>query len=304
LQYFRNDVKIVPILLGHASAESYEEIGREIADAVKEYGQEVVIIASSDMTHYEPQTSAQSKDNQAITAILDFNEEELLKKVEKLNITMCGAASVTCLITAARELGATAAELVKYQTSGDVTGDYSSVVGYAGIILKITHPLVNLAREAVTSYIKDDKVLKPSELAPEMKGKAGVFVSIHKHGDLRGCIGTIEPTSPNIAGETIRNAISSATKDPRFPPITREELNQLDYKVDVLSPPEPAKSTMELDPKKYGVIVEAGLRRGLLLPNLEGVNSAAQQIDICRHKAGIDPDEPVKLYRFEVKRYQ
>jgi AmmeMemoRadiSam system protein B len=136
LQYFKSDFKLVPIVLSFASGAIYEEIGREIAKAVKELGKKVVIIASSDMTHYEPEESAQEKDNQAIEAILDLNEDELLRRVEELNISMCGYAPAVSLIVAAKELGATEAKLVKYQTSGDVTGDYSSVVGYAGIIIK------------------------------------------------------------------------------------------------------------------------------------------------------------------------
>jgi AmmeMemoRadiSam system protein A len=136
-----------------------------------------------------------------------------------------------------------------------------------------------------------------------MKGKAGVFVSIHKGEDLRGCIGTIGPTEENIAKEIVQNAVSAATKDPRFPPVSPDELNELNYKVDVLTEPEPIQSPDQLDPKKYGVIVEAGWRRGLLLPDLEGVDSVDYQIEICRAKAGIGQKEPVKLYRFEVKRY-
>ncbi|TET85236.1 MAG: AmmeMemoRadiSam system protein A, partial [Desulfobacteraceae bacterium] len=144
----------------------------------------------------------------------------------------------------------------------------------------------------------------PEELTPEMKGKAGVFVSIHKFGGLRGCIGTFEPTQQNVAEETIANAISSATRDPRFPPIAPSELEDLSYSVDVLTAPEPIDSQDQLDPRKYGVIVEVGFRRGLLLPDLEGVDTVDHQIDICRQKAGIASAEPIKLYRFEVKRYK
>jgi AmmeMemoRadiSam system protein A len=138
-----------------------------------------------------------------------------------------------------------------------------------------------------------------------MSEKAGVFVSIHKkNGDLRGCIGTFEPQQKNVAKEVIANAVSAATRDPRFEPVSPEELDNLEYSVDVLTPPEPIKDESQLDPKKYGVIVEAGWRRGLLLPDLEGVDTVDYQIDISRQKAGIGPNEPVKLYRFEVKRYK
>ncbi|MEE8418790.1 MAG: AmmeMemoRadiSam system protein A, partial [Dehalococcoidales bacterium] len=201
-------------------------------------------------------------------------------------------------------LGATGAELVRYQTSGDVSGDYASVVGYAGIIITGASPIVKLARQAVEAYIREGKTFQPSELVPEMKEEAGVFVSIHKHDDLRGCIGTFEPTKGSIAEEIVTNAISSATRDPRFHPVTVDELKNLDYSVDVLTKPEPVENRDLLDAKKYGVIVQAGYRRGLLLPDLEGVETVEQQIDICRQKAGIGPSEQVILYRFEVKRYK
>jgi AmmeMemoRadiSam system protein A len=167
------------------------------------------------------------------------------------------------------------------------------------------HPIVALAKDTVERYVKDGKKQSPPKaLTPELKERAGVFVSIHKLGALRGCIGTFEPQQPNVAGEIITNAISSATQDPRFDAVTPDELKDLDYSVDVLTSPEPVADKSQLDPKRYGVIVEAGWRRGLLLPDLEGVDSADEQIDICRQKGGIGPDEPVQLYRFEVKRYK
>ena len=166
------------------------------------------------------------------------------------------------------------------------------------------HPIAELAKKAVETYVKEGNTIQPEELTTEMKEKAGVFVSIHKGDELRGCIGTFEPAEKNVAEEVIANAISSATKDPRFSPVTLEELEDLSYSVDVLTTPEPIESKDELDPKRYGAIVEAGWQRGLLLPDLEGVDSVDYQIDICRQKAGIAPDKPVKLYRFEVKRYK
>jgi len=166
------------------------------------------------------------------------------------------------------------------------------------------HPLTKLAKETVETYVRNRKLPQPKELTPEMKEKAGVFVSIKKHGSLRGCIGTFEPTTVNVAQEIISNAVSSATRDPRFAPVTPAELPDITYSVDVLTSPVPVNSIKELDPRKYGVIVECGGRRGLLLPDLEGVDTVEQQIQICRQKAGIYPDEPVKLYKFEVKRYR
>jgi AmmeMemoRadiSam system protein A len=166
------------------------------------------------------------------------------------------------------------------------------------------HPLVQLAKKAVEGYVNGSEVVDPGELIPEMKERAGVFVSLKKHGQLRGCIGTFEPTQVNVAGEIIQNAISSATGDPRFSPVRPGELNELEYSVDVLTAPEPVDDISQLDPKKYGVIVEAGRRRGLLLPDLEGVDSADMQIEICCQKAGISPSESVTLCRFQVRRYR
>lgn len=168
----------------------------------------------------------------------------------------------------------------------------------------MAHPLVNLAREAIGTYLKDKKILDmPSELTEEMKQRAGVFVSLHRQGALRGCIGTFAPTQDNVAREVIMNAISASTMDPRFAPMEISELEGLEISVDVLSPPEPAKDISELDAKKYGVIVTAGSKRGLLLPDLEGVDTPEQQISICRQKAGISEKEPVQLAKFMVKRY-
>ncbi len=166
------------------------------------------------------------------------------------------------------------------------------------------HPLVGLARDAIVHYVREGKTINPpKELSPDMQQRAGVFVSLHAHGNLRGCIGTFQPTSPNVAQEIIQNAISAATRDPRFPPVRPDELEGLDISVDVLSPPELIESMSELDPKRYGVIVESGWRRGLLLPDLEGVDTVEYQVEIARRKAGIGSREPLRLHRFEVKRY-
>jgi AmmeMemoRadiSam system protein B len=136
IQYFKKAFKIVPIVIGHANLSLYREVAKAIADAIKEYRQDVLIVASSDMTHYEPQDEAQRKDRIAIDAILKLDEELLLKKVEECNISMCGYAPTVVMLIAVKSLGAKSAKLIKYQTSGDTSGDYSAVVGYAGIIIK------------------------------------------------------------------------------------------------------------------------------------------------------------------------
>ena len=166
------------------------------------------------------------------------------------------------------------------------------------------HPLVQLARKTIETYIKDGTIYgPPKEFTQEMKEKAGVFVSLHRQGQLRGCIGTFAPTTENVAQEVVRNAIESSSRDPRFPPMQADELKDLEISVDVLSQPVPAKSVKELDAKKFGVIVKSGQKRGLLLPNLPGVNTPEEQIAICKKKGWIADDEPIELFKFEVKRY-
>lgn len=164
---------------------------------------------------------------------------------------------------------------------------------------------MKLARRTIDSYVKEGKVIEPpAELTDEMKKKAGVFVSLYIKGSLRGCIGTFASTTKNVAVEIIRNAIESSTRDPRFPPVRADEVQELKISVDVLGDPEPVNSVAELDAKKYGVIIGNGGRRGLLLPDLPGVNSPDEQIAICRRKAGIGDNEDLELFRFSVRRYK
>lgn len=167
------------------------------------------------------------------------------------------------------------------------------------------HPLVRLAKDAVELYIREKRTLpvRIDALPDDLKLRAGVFVCLKINGMLRGCIGTFQPTEPTIAQETVRNAISAATCDPRFSCIRNEELGSIEYTVDVLTPPEPVADARELDPRRYGVIVQWGNRRGLLLPDLEGVDSVEHQIGIAMQKAGIPQGAPVTLLRFEVRRY-
>jgi len=164
---------------------------------------------------------------------------------------------------------------------------------------------VRLARQTLETYIRTRKkiTLPPGLPAETLTRRAGVFVSLKKHGRLRGCIGTIEATTACVADEIVENAISAGTRDPRFDAVEEGELAELVYSVDVLSPAESVDSPEQLDAKRYGVIVSCGHRRGLLLPNLEGVDTVEQQLSIAMKKGGISPGEPYTLQRFEVVRH-
>jgi AmmeMemoRadiSam system protein A len=166
-------------------------------------------------------------------------------------------------------------------------------------------PYVKLARESLEYYIKHHKQMQiPIDIERQLvKEKAGVFVTLHLNGKLRGCIGTIQPTTSSIAEEIIQNAISSGTRDYRFAKVRLNELDRIEYSVDVLKTPESISDASELDVKTYGVIVSNQYKSGLLLPNIEGIETVEEQIRIAKMKAGIKDDEPYQLQRFEVVRH-
>ena len=164
---------------------------------------------------------------------------------------------------------------------------------------------VSLAKQALETYIINGETISPMPGLPKdmIERKAGVFVLIKNNGQLRGCIGTIRPTRENIAQEIIQNAIAAGTRDPRFYPVSRDELKNLSYLVDVLKEFEPVETIKKLDKDKYGVLVTSQNRSGLILPGLEGIETVKHQIYIALERAGIGPSEPYDIYRFKVERY-
>lgn len=164
---------------------------------------------------------------------------------------------------------------------------------------------VQLARKSIIYYLENNKIMALPNNLPEslIENRAGVFVSLKKDRSLRGCIGTFLPTKNNIALEIIDNAVSASTRDPRFPSILLNEVDSLTISVDILSQPEEVEDISQLDPRKYGVIVSSGYKKGLLLPDLEGVDTVEYQLEIARQKANISANENYKIQRFEIKRY-
>ncbi|MCL2474627.1 MAG: AmmeMemoRadiSam system protein B [Chloroflexi bacterium] len=306
LQYLNPRVQILPIVVRSTSPIAYEQMGEEIAQTVIASGRKCILLASGDMTHYEPVEQAETKDRMAIEAILKMDVKLLNDVVDENHVTMCGVAPASIVIAAARALGVRSCRLVGYATSADYGGDKNSVVGYAGLVFTNhrIHPLAELAEKAVWAYVLRGERIHDIPPHPDMKKQNAVFVSIKRGGNLRGCIGTILPQYQMVGEEIISNAIAAATQDPRFPPVKPDELPQLDFSVDVLTTPTLVQSLVELDPKVFGVIVESGHRRGLLLPDLEGVDTVEQQLSIARQKGGIGLQDAVKIYRFSVERYK
>ncbi|MBO5994921.1 MAG: AmmeMemoRadiSam system protein A [Firmicutes bacterium] len=325
--------KLVRIGLSGLPLTDHYRFGQMIAKAVEQTGRRIVIVASGDLSHKlqdygpygyapeGPEYDSRIMDVMGRTAfgeLLDFSEDFCDKAAE------CGHRSFV-IMAGAMDGRAVKAEILSHQ---DVTGvGYGTGMFWPGEADESRHFLkdylakeaakaealrssedeyVKLARNSLETYIKTGRKLPvPEDLPEELTGtQAGAFVSIHKNGRLRGCIGTIQATRDSLAEEIINNAISASTQDPRFPAITEDELNMLEINVDVLGEAEYIYSMDQLDPKRYGVIVTKGYRRGLLLPDLDGVDTAEDQVNIAKKKAGIRPDEDVKLQRFEVIRHK
>jgi AmmeMemoRadiSam system protein A/AmmeMemoRadiSam system protein B len=308
-------VPLVPLTFSWLPLTTHFAFGQAIRRAAEKVGKRTAIIASGDLSHrlipsapagYDPQGKV--FDEKLVEAVGRLDIEGILNFDPRLieRAGECGLRSIVILLGALEGLPVRS-RVLSYEGPfgvGYMVASLPVAAVAGGCGEEEPHPIVRLARDTVESYAREGKTPPPPPLIPEMAERAGVFVSIHKHGELRGCIGTFEPTQDNVAQEIIANAVSSATRDPRFRPITPDELADLEYSVDILTPPEPVESREGLDPKKHGVIVECGERRGLLLPDLEGVDTVEQQIWICMQKAGIMPGEPIKLYCFEVKRYK
>ena len=325
--------KIVRIGLSGLPLSEHYRFGQMIREAVDKLGRKAVFVASGDLSHKlqdygpygfaeeGPQYDARIMDvcsRAAFGELFDFDETFCDRAAE------CGHRSFVIMAGAFDGLAVKATQL----SHEDVTGvGYGICTFYPGEKDESRHflkqylggaakrlaekrakedPYVQLARKSVEYYILHHRKMEMPEDLPEelLTKRAGAFVSIHEHGKLRGCIGTIAPVRDCVAREIIDNAVSASTRDPRFDPIRAHELKWLEISVDVLGEAEPIKSPAELDVKRYGVIVTKGMKRGLLLPDLDGVDTVEEQISIAKSKAGIaEWDTNVELQRFEVVRH-
>ena len=332
IRRFYDGFKIVRIGLSGLPLTDHYKLGRMIARTAELTGRRTVIVASGDLSHKcraEGPYGFAPEGPEYDTRIMDVCGRAAFGELFEFDEAFCDRAAECghrsfVIMAGAFDGVAVEARALSHQ---DVTG-----VGY-GICTfypqgtdesrhflelyldKVDRELeekraasdayVRLARDTVEHYVAGREVITvPKDLPKEMTSRrAGTFVSIHKHGKLRGCIGTIAPTTGCIAEEIIQNAISASVHDTRFDPIRPEELKWLEISVDVLGEPEDVDSMAELDVKRYGVIVSCGWKRGLLLPDLEGVDTVEQQVDIARQKGGISKRDPYTLQRFEVIRH-
>jgi MEMO1 family protein len=320
---FRNGWKGKVVTLGYSflSNDDHLRFGSCIRRAVDRVGRRVAFIASGDLSHrlkphapagYNP--DAHVFDEQVVAALRSNAPQRIAEIDHRLRRLAgeCGYRSMLVAIGACSELPLSC-EVLSYEAPfgvGYLVAQLANQPGATEADQQLATDYLDppaLARQAVESFIRDGDILDPRRLERGLLGApAPCFVSLKTlDGDLRGCIGTIEPTRDTLAQEIVANAISAATNDPRFEPVRVEELSNLRYSVDVLFPPE--ETVMEdLDPAVFGVIVEdeSGARRGLLLPDIPGITDAKQQVEIAARKGGIAPRGPIKLWRFRVERFR
>ena len=324
--------KIVRIGLSGLGLLDHYCFGQMIQKAVNDTGRRVVFVASGDLSHklqeygpygyskegpvYDERIMDVAK-HASFGEMFDFKDDFCEKAAEcghRSFVIMAGALdgkAVNATVYSHQDVTGVGYGIASFYPTGEDESRHFRDIYLAKLKETLndsntsSDEYVKLARKSLESYILNQKVLDlPSNLPNEMlETQAGAFVSIHKAGRLRGCIGTILPTTKCVAEEIIQNAISASTRDTRFNPISPEEIPDLEINVDVLSAPESIDSPDKLDVKRYGVIVSSGGRRGLLLPDLDGVNSVNQQISIARQKGGIGENEPISLQRFEVIRH-
>jgi len=298
--------KFIRLGLSGLGRSEHIQLGQQIQEIAETLNRRIVFIASGDMSHrlkkdgpYGLHPSG-SKFDKLVTELLDQGK---LGQIGYMDADLCEEAG-ECGYRSLLIMSGVMNELKYHSKLHSYEGPFG--VGYAcASFIPLRDPYVYLAKLAIRNIVLDHlKTVIPSNTpAHLMNEKAGVFVSIHKHGRLRGCIGTISATKPSVAQEIITCAIWAATEDYRFTPITPDELDHLSIHVDVLGPAEKIESLDQLNVQRYGVIVSKGVRRGLLLPDLDGVDTVTKQISIALQKAGIDPDESYSLERFEVIRH-
>lgn len=319
--------KYVNITYGLYPYDRLYRLGFMLRQAAAETGRKIVVIASGDLSHsllpgapagYRPEGAVFDRKLKEMLAagdvegLLKFQERDLEKAAE------CGFRSIIMALGAldglrfqSRVLSYEGPFGVGYLVAEfEPTGEEAPALLRA-IIDKATKASkeksfpADLARRSLEAYLKNRRPPAVPAGTPRefLTARAGVFVSLHKGGNLRGCIGTIEPSTASIAEEIIQNAVSAGLHDPRFQPVELRELEEITFSVDVLMPPEPVTGIDDLNPREYGVVVELNNRRGLLLPDLPGVDTPREQIEIACRKAGIFLRENPRLYRFRVKRY-
>jgi len=308
----KNGFKIVPIVMGQ-DTDSWVYLSKKLYDILEKEKKKILILASTDLSHYYDYRKASSMDKKLIEYIKRMDLDGLIKALNNGEVEMCGARSVLTLIKLMKDTKAKPLFL-KYLNSGDTAGDKSRVVGYGAFVFvkggdmltdEDKKTLLKIARKTLEEYLKTGKVPDFEIKSENLKRIQGAFVTLHKKGRLRGCIGNIIGRKP--LWETVRDmAIESAVGDPRFPNVKYEELKDIDIEISVLSPLKRVSSPDEIVLGKHGVLVRKGFNQGVYLPQVATETGWSKEeflSSLCYHKAGLDPlawkDKDTELYVFE-----
>lgn len=320
LQKVLKNFKIVPIAMGNPTPENARMLARAIYRHLSD--KKVLVIVSTDLSHYYPDPVARKMDQKALDLVADGDPGKLEKAIQAREVEMCGDGGVLALLEMAKMRGSAGIQVLKYTNSGDVTGVKEKVVGYGAVAFYETGPaevfkegfldqrqqksLLKIARDSVTGLVDGNPNADFSVADPELEKKQGAFVTMHVDGDLRGCIGNPLPTEP-LNQVVHEKAIDAASRDYRFPAIRKNELDKLDIEISVLTVPRLVKSADEIILGKHGVIVIQGTNSGLFLPQVGsgGWTKEAFLSELCSQKAGLPRDcwnDPrTQLYVFEAQ---
>uniref|UniRef100_A0A7C4XU15 MEMO1 family protein ENV60_02855 n=1 Tax=candidate division WOR-3 bacterium TaxID=2052148 RepID=A0A7C4XU15_UNCW3 len=321
LQTVLKKFKSVEIVMGTQDLKTCEVLSEAIFKAIK--GKKVLLVASSDLSHYHSQKTAEELDNQVIDAVSKFAPELLYKRLSNDSCEACGGGPIITAMLVAKKMGADKAKILMYATSGNVTGDYSQVVGYlaaaflkdgeeqkVGVDLGFTEEekmkLKEIARKTIEAVVRGKKIPEFKDIPEKLKEPFGVFVTINKHGNLRGCIGHIYADQP-LYISCQQMARAAALEDPRFNPVTEDELPELEIEISVLTPFERVKDIKEILIGRDGLIIRRGYYSGLLLPQV-ATEYGWDVIEFLEHtceKAGLPRDayklKDTEIYRFSAQ---
>lgn len=307
LQQTLKNFKIVPILIGSPTNESFKYLTERLIEILRK-DEKTMIIASTDLSHYHDYETAMIMDKKMIDAVERMSPEDVERYLMSGEGEMCGVYPVIFTMAVARGVGATNGLVYKYANSGDVTGDKSRVVGYSAMGLYRSalsraekEELLSIARNAIVNYVTHGNIPEVDEKDARLKANGATFVTINRNGNLRGCIGNIQPVMP-LYKSVIRNAVAACSKDMRFTPMNKEELKDMDIEVSVLSPFELLTDIKNIEIGKHGLFLVKGQNSGLLLPQVAeeykwDINTFLEQVSV---KAGLPKDswKGADLYSF------
>jgi len=295
--------KIVPIVLGYPTRRNVYSLAEGIAKACGE--KKVLIVASTDLSHYLSKAEANSLDAKTISLVKNINADTLIAKCASGENIMCGGGGVAATLIALKKAGQPQVAVLRYSDSSDASGDEVHVVGYLAAAVTVgpataaeffltpeeKGELLQLARQAVQTYVAEKKVVARETKNPNLLSDRGAFVTLKKGGELRGCIGFIEPVA-SLWETVIRTAIYAASEDPRFTPVTPEEVKDLEYEISVLTPLKKIDNPRVVQVGKHGLVIAMGQNRGILLPQVPVENNWDRETFLCQAcvKAGLPPD--------------